>query len=305
MNSQLMQELEALGGEIRPASLKKCDEIVIEQPGFTARIALWGGHLASFVPFGQEDLLFQSNNKGGKGRFGRRHFGVPVCWPWFGAYESDEDFPAHGLARYFRWKFSEAGRFKNGDVKIVIQLASEDHPLLEEMWPQAFELRQVFRFSSKEFRINFSAANLSDQSMPVSEALHTYFRVGNSKKTEVRGLDQVSYVDKFDNGDMKQQKGPITSCDYMDSVYLSAPDQTEIHDKKLKRKLIIRTEGSQSTVLWNPGEALAKQRNDMDDEDYRHFVCLETANALSEAYSIAPGEMHQLKLKVHFEELDE
>ena len=298
MNGRLMQELEELGGEIRPASLKKCDEIVIEQPGFSAVIALWGGHLESFIPAGQEDLLFQSTNQGGEGRFGRRHFGVPVCWPWFGANETQADFPAHGLARYFRWEFIEAGRFKNGDVKIVIRLASEDHPLIEEMWPHAFELRQVFRFSSKGFRVNFSAANLSDKPMPISEALHTYFHVSDNQTAEVHGLDQVSYVDKFDNGQQKLQQGVVTPCDYMDRVYVAAPEKCEIQDAGLNRRLVISTEGSNSTVLWNPGSELAKQRTDMEDADYRHFVCVEAANALSDAYSIPAGGIHQLKLKV-------
>ncbi|AWX98642.1 D-hexose-6-phosphate mutarotase [Marinomonas primoryensis] len=303
MNGRLMQELEELGGEIRPASLKKCDEIIIDQPGFSAIIALWGGHLESFVPAGQEDLLFQSTNQGGEGRFARRHFGVPVCWPWFGAHDMQSDYPAHGLARYFRWEFIEAGHFKNGDVKIVIRLASEDHPLIEEMWPFAFELRQVFRFSSKGFRVNFSAANLSDKPMPISEALHTYFNVSDNQTAEVHGLDQVSYVDKFDNGSRQLQQGVVTPCGPIDRVYLSAPDVCEIQDPGFQRKLIIQTEGSNSTVLWNPGADIAKQRTDMEDGDYRCFVCVEAANALSNAYEIAPGEIHQLKLKVKYKPL--
>ncbi|WP_394181639.1 D-hexose-6-phosphate mutarotase [Marinomonas posidonica] len=305
MNGQLMKELEELGGEIRPASLKKCDEIIIDQPGFSAVIALWGGHLVSFTPSGQPDLLFQSENKGGEGRFGRRHFGVPVCWPWFGANEEKEDFPAHGLARYFRWEFIEAGRFKNGDVKIVIRLASEDHPLIEEMWPYVFELRQVFRFSSKGFRINFTAANLSDQPMPVSEALHTYFHVADNKAAQVHGLDQVTYIDKFDEGREYQQQGVVTPCNHMDRVYVSSPEECEIHDPDLQRRLIIQTEGSGSTILWNPGGKLAKKRADMDKEDYRRFVCVEAGNALSDAYVIAPGDIHQLKLKVKHKPLME
>lgn len=298
MNGRLMQELEELGGEIRPASLKKCDEIIIDQPGFCAVIALWGGHLESFIPAGQEDLLFQSAHPGGEGRFGRRHFGIPVCWPWFGAHDSHDDYPAHGLARYFRWEFIEAGRFKNGDVKIVIRLASEDHPLVEEMWPFAFELRQVFRFSSKGFRVNFSAANLSDKPMPISEALHTYFKVSDNQTAQVHGLDQIPYVDKFDNSSRQLQQGIVSPCGPMDRVYLSSLEECEIQDPGFKRKLIIQTEGSQSTVLWNPGADIAKQRTDMEDDDYRHFVCVEAANALNNAYVIEPGGMHQLKLKV-------
>ncbi|REG82583.1 D-hexose-6-phosphate mutarotase [Marinomonas pollencensis] len=298
MNGQLIRELETLGGEILPASLKDCDEIVINQPDFSARIALWGGHLVSFVPTGQADLLFQSANEGADTRFGRRHFGVPICWPWFGAHEKHSDYPAHGLARYFRWQLAEVGRFKNEDVKIVLRLASEDHPLIEEMWPQAFELRQVFRFTKDGFSINFSAANLSEKSMSISEALHTYFHVGDNKATSVHGLDGGIYVDKLAKNARKQQEGAVTPFECLDSVYLESPDVCEIHDSEFKRKLIVSSEGSQSTVLWNPGPELAKQRSDMEDEDYRHFVCVETANALNDSYEIKPGDMHQLRLNV-------
>lgn len=304
MDAQLMRELEELGGEIRPNSLRECDEIIIDQPSYTARIALWGGHLVSFVPNGQPDLLFQSSNEGAQTRFGRRHFGVPVCWPWFGANSADDDLPTHGLARYFRWQLVEVGRFKNGDAKIVIRLASEDHPLIEEMWPQAFELRQVFRLGDG-FSINFSAANLSDKGMPISEALHTYFQIGDNRTAEVHGLDGVTYVDKFDDGKEKVQQGIVSPCEELDRVYLNAPEQVELLDPTLKRKLLIESEGAYSKVLWNPGEALAKLRTDMEDEDYRRFVCIETANALSNAYTIPAGEMHQLRFTVHVESLEQ
>ncbi|MBJ7550418.1 D-hexose-6-phosphate mutarotase [Marinomonas ostreistagni] len=302
MDAQLMRELEEIGGEIRPNSLRECDEILIDQPSFSARIALWGGHLVSFIQTGQEDLLFQSDNEGAQTRFGRRHFGVPVCWPWFGANAEDDDLPAHGLARYFRWQLVEVGRFKNGDAKIVLRLASEDHPLIEEMWPYAFELRQVFRLG-EGFSVNFSAANLSDKAMPISEALHTYFRVGDNKTAEIKGLDGVQYVDKFDDGNKKQQIGSVQPCEELDRVYLNAPQETVLEDLVLQRKLVISSEGAQSTVLWNPGEALAKLRTDMEDEDYRQFVCIETANALDNAYKIPAGDMHQLRFTVKVEPL--
>ncbi|MCV2401759.1 D-hexose-6-phosphate mutarotase [Marinomonas sp. C2222] len=302
MNCELMADLEELGGEIRPASLKKCDEIIINQPGFTAVIALWGGHLESFIPAGQEDLLFQSANEGGEGRFMRRHFGVPVCWPWFAVNDKHDDYPTHGLARYFRWEFIEAGRFKDGDVKIVLRLASEDHPLIEEMWPQAFELRQVFRFSGDGFKVSFSAANLSDTPMQVSEALHTYFKVGDSQTSEVIGFENSNYIDKLDDTE-QVQNGPVLTNKRVDRVYLSSPEVCEIHDTTFNRKITIEADGCANTVIWNPGEELAKQRVDMEDEDYRYFVCVEAANVLKNAYEIPAGGMHQLKLKVKSQKL--
>lgn len=304
MDAQLLCELEEIGGEVRPSSLRDCDEIIINQPNFSARIALWGGHLVSFVPEGQADLLFQSENEGNDVRFGRRHFGVPVCWPWFGANADDDDLPAHGLARYFRWELVEVGHFKNGDIKLVIRLTSEEHPLLEEMWPYAFELRQVFRLG-EGFSVNFSAANLSDKPMPVSEALHTYFNVGDSTVAEVHGLDGTEYIDKFNEGKQSTQKGTVKSCEELDRVYLDAPEAVELVDKSLSRKLLIEATGAASKILWNPGEALAKLRTDLEEDEYRHFVCVETGNALANHYEIAAGDMHQLRLMVTVSNLND
>lgn len=300
MNHQLIDELEQIGGVLKPASLRGCDEIYIEQPSFTAKIALWGGHLISFIPSGKDDLLFQSENPGSTSRFGRRHFGVPVCWPWFGANTEKPDYQSHGLARYFRWQLTEVSRFKNGDIKLVLKLASDDHPLLEEMWPQAFELRQVFRFGDG-FQVNFSAANLSDSPLKVSEALHTYFRVGDSLQASVNGLEGIQYQDKFLGNARAVQQGDVMPCVDLDRVYLDAPAVTRLVDPVLSRTLRIETEGSASTVVWNPGEKLARERADMQDEDYRHFVCVESANALENAYIIEPGGIHQLRMSVQIE----
>jgi glucose-6-phosphate 1-epimerase len=301
MDKQLMEDLEMIGGVLTPTSLRGCDEILIEQPGFSARIALWGGHLVSFIPEAEQDLLFQSENLAGESRFSKIHMGIPVCWPWFGASETNTDLPAHGLARYFRWELAEAGHFKNGDIKIQLKLASEQHPLIEDMWANAFELRLFFRLGDG-FEVNFSAANLSDNSVSISEALHTYFKVGNSEKTIVEGLQGVDYHDKLLNI-QATQAGNIHPCIELDRVYLDAPNISTLIDPVLGRKLTISSEGAASTVVWNPGEKLAKARVDLNDEEYLDFVCVESANALKNTYLLEPGSIHQLKLKVKWEKL--
>lgn len=299
MDKQLMEDLEMVGGMLTPTSLRGCDEILIEQPGFSARIALWGGHLVSFTPEGEEDLLFQSSQETRDSRFSRIHMGVPICWPWFGAHETNKDLPAHGLARYFRWQLAEAGHFKNGDVKVQLKLASEQHPLIEDMWADAFELRLVFRLGDG-FEVNFSAANLSDNDVQISEALHTYFNVGNSEQAEVKGLETCQYQDKFE-GISSVQSGSIQPCTELDRVYLDTPDTSTLVDPVFGRTLTISQEGAGSTVVWNPGAKRAKERVDLHDDEYLNFVCVESANALSNAYTLTPGSIHQLKLKVKWE----
>ena len=41
--------------------------------------------------------------------------------------------------------------------------------------------------------------------------------------------------------------------------------------------LTIRQEGFKDAVVWNPGAADAAALADMDDEEYRNFVCIEPA----------------------------
>ena len=122
---------------------------------------------------------------------------------------------------------------------------------------------------------------------------------------EVHGLEKVEYVDKFDESKVKSHKTAINPCEYMDRVYVTAPSACEIHDPVLKRKLLISDEGSASTVVWNPGPELSKKRKDMEDDDYQHFVCVESANALTDGYTIEPGGIHQLKLNVSVVSLEE
>ncbi|TBR40944.1 D-hexose-6-phosphate mutarotase [Marinomonas agarivorans] len=302
MDKQLMDDLEQVGGSLIASNLRGCDEILIEQPQFSARIALWGGHLVSFVPTAGTDILFQSEHVG-ESRFDAQHMGVPVCWPWFAEHGTQEDYPIHGLVRYLRWQLADVDRYKNGDVKIILKLNSNQHPIIEDMCPQAFELRLVFRLGDG-FRIDFFAANLSDQPMLIGEALHTYFYVADSNQSYIEGLNNTIYIDKLANNEKRPQVGPVTPCVDFDRVYFGPKEGVTLVDPVLKRKVHLTTEGSANTVLWNPGVEGAKSYSDMHDEEYKHFVCIETANALDNTYELAAGEIHQLRMMVKVETLD-
>jgi len=56
--------------------------------------------------------------------------------------------------------------------------------------------------------------------------------------------------------------------------------------------------GSKSTVVWNPRIEKSKVLNDLADDEYFGFVCIETANALGNAVRIAPGESHEIEAQV-------
>ena len=65
-------------------------------------VSLYGGHVMSYKPGGETDLLWMSKFsyfEEGKPIRG----GIPVCWPWFGGHPSDLKMPSHGFARISQW----------------------------------------------------------------------------------------------------------------------------------------------------------------------------------------------------------
>jgi glucose-6-phosphate 1-epimerase len=56
-------------------------------------------------------------------------------------------------------------------------------------------------------------------------------------------------------------------------------------------------------VVWNPWVETAKAMDDLDDQDYRRFVCVETVNTASEVIEIPPGETYRLAARYAIEPL--
>ena len=81
----------------------------------TAGIALHGGHVVSFTPAGQDDLIWMSEKAIFDGKAALRG-GIPVCWPWFGRIAA----PAHGFARTTEWQLVE---HRENDKGVIVELA--------------------------------------------------------------------------------------------------------------------------------------------------------------------------------------
>ena len=52
-----------------------------------------------------------------------------------------------------------------------------------------------------------TTVNPSQQTVRFTQALHTYFRVGDAERIRVTGLDGLTYADKFDDFNEHRQSG--------------------------------------------------------------------------------------------------
>jgi len=265
----------------------------------TATIAMQGAHLMSYHPKGQEPLIWMSPvAKLAKGKSIRG--GVPVCWPWFGAHASDKSFPAHGFARSVPWRLNQVHQLPDESTRLEFELVQATST--RSLWPQACTVRNIITIGTS-LSHELVTTNLDKKAMVIGEALHTYFKVGDVRQVSVNGLEGCDYLDKVRDFARDTQTGPLRFRGEVDRIYLDAPTTTEIRDRSMKRRIIIRSQGSRSTVVWNPWIEKAAAMGDLGTSGYLNMLCVETANAAEDAVTLAPGAQHRLVARYTIEAL--
>jgi glucose-6-phosphate 1-epimerase len=167
-------------------------------------------------------------------------------------------------------------------------LGLSDSEETREIWPQAFEL-ELRVMVGESLETELITRNKGATAFDLSQALHTYFRVGDIGRTEVQGLDGKSYIDKLDNGARKKQQGAVCIDGETDRIYTGLNGDLEIRDQALGRSIRIATSGSASAVVWNPWAATAASMGDM--------ICVETANAGPDVVRVTGGGEHRLSAR--------
>jgi len=258
-----------------------------------AVISLQGAHILSWVPTGNDEVIWVSADATfsmGKSVRG----GIPICWPWFGAHESDSSFPAHGFARTVLWDVIDTKVLSADETEITFRLVTHElDNKLKLMWPQA-TIAEYKISIGKKLTMELTTFNKSDKSMIVGQALHTYFNIDDINNTKVNGLEGKTYLDKTDGFNSKIQDGPISVDSEVDRVYLDTKDDITIDDEI--RKIIIKKQGSHSTVVWNPWKDVAEKMGDLGEEGYQKMLCVESANAADDIVNIKPGENYSLRV---------
>jgi glucose-6-phosphate 1-epimerase len=254
----------------------------------TARIAVQGGQVLEWQPKGQRPVLWVSKAavyQSGKGVRG----GVPVCWPWFGP--GPEGMPAHGFVRTRMWEVRETR--EDLAKSVFVRLGIKNDESTWAMWNHAFDLELIVTVGAA-LKIELITRNMGTVPFTISDALHTYFRVGDIHQTQVTGLENVTYLDKVHEFARTPQIGPILFSGETDRIYVNTTGDCLIHDVGLDRVVRVAKSGSTSTVVWNPWIEKEKTFSDMASGEYQDMLCVETTNAGEDEISVPPGRKHSL-----------
>jgi glucose-6-phosphate 1-epimerase len=275
-------------------------QFVQGEPGFTkvlidnqwakCEIYLHGAHVTSFIPHGKEDLLWLSQDVAfveGKSIRG----GIPVCWPWFGAHASDPSKGAHGFVRLLDWQVSDVISNDDGQTQLIFSL--RDNAKTQSLWPVKFALQYKVTIG-QQLTVALTTTNLNAADIQISEALHSYFRLGDIAISYIEGLDGVNYIDTVNGRTVRSQIGDVVIDQEVDRVYYNTQEACMLVDEQNQRKIEVFKSGSNSTIVWNPWIDKASSMPDVNDEGYQHFVCVESGNVFDDRVTIAPGQQHTI-----------
>jgi len=289
------------------------EKAVITTDSCVGEIFLQGAHISHWQPHGEEPVLFLSKNSAflpGKAIRG----GIPIIFPWFGPrtisqYSSRTDGPSHGFARTQVWQVT--GATASGETLVLtFQLLPSDESaaLGFDKFSLDYEVRM-----GKTLELKLTCTNTGQTSQHIDreaapilfeEALHTYFAASDMENVSVSGLANTDYLDKTDSMKRKRQEERLLKLSgETDRPYLNTSATVTVLDKGFQRRIKIEKEQSLTTVVWNPGEALASKMADMEAGDFRKFICVESANALENALVLDAGESHSLAVKISVEKL--
>lgn len=252
-----------------------------------ALISIHAGQVLSYQPAGEsEEVMFLSAKayyQDGKAIKG----GAPICWPWFGADPEGKGRPGHGFVRNRGWNVVATEVLSNGDIKVTVGL--DDTPETQAIWPHSFSLRQEIIIGDS-LNLSLITRNTGKEKFSITQAFHTYFKVGDITRAKVLGLAGCDYLDKTGGGSVqKHQTGDVIIDAEVDRIYLNVGNTLTIDDSVLNRRIQITSQGSKTAVVWNPWEKIAKDMADLEDADYQRLLCVETTNAATDVAEVAPG----------------
>jgi len=265
--------------------------ITIDNEHARAKICAYAGQVLSYQPDGHpHDLLFVSEHatfQVGKAIKG----GIPICWPWFGPDPEARGRPDHGFVRARQWQLLVTESMVDGATRV--RLGTKDDEASRALWSHPFAL-EIEVTVGATLDVALISRNTGDMPVTLTQALHTYFKIGDVRQAQVLGLAGYDYIDKVGETAERTQSGPINFDGPVNRIYLDTADELIIDDPSLDRRICIEREGSRSAVVWNPWIEQSRAMGDFGDEEYLRMVCVETTNAAKDAVQVVPGESCRL-----------
>jgi glucose-6-phosphate 1-epimerase len=261
-------------------------------------ICLYGAHVTSFRPNNSMEILWMSpdsNFEVGKAIRG----GIPVCFPWFGPHKTDQEMPQHGFARLIYWDMLGTATLPSGETVVRLQLCSSEETKF--YWPHDF-CAELTVLVGPTLTVTLKVTNTSAIPFEYTSALHSYFGLSAIENLTIDGLQGTSYHSQLEPGDFVQEEEKLEIQKAETRHYYNTEVPVIIEDNIFRKKIRVAKAGSKVTTVWNPWEETCAKIDDLPDDAYQTFVCVEAVNAFDFPVNLAPGESHETSAMIGLEE---
>lgn len=262
-------------------------------------VAQQGAQVLRYQPHGQQPVIWLSDEAAYKKGQSVRG-GVPVCWPWFGdlarnpvaiqTLHAGAPAPAHGAARGLDWQLQG---IDSEDEAVTLTFTFTPSAEALPNLPKGVQLSLAIRLDQR-LTLTLTTLNGSEQPLPFSQALHTYFAVSDIHQAQIEDLQDTRYIETLEDWQQRQQQGAVTFTGETDRIYLDIPAELSIVDPQWQRRIHLASSGSRSAVVWNPWIAKAQRLSQFAADAWTGMLCIETANVLDDIVTLAPGAQHSM-----------
>ncbi|MGZ8271040.1 MAG: D-hexose-6-phosphate mutarotase [Methylophilus sp.] len=266
-----------------------------------AKIALQGAHIMHWQPKTEKHpvLWLSDHARYVKGRSIRG--GVPICWPWFGAHPTDSSLCPHGFARVIPWQLIDVDSTYSGATRIALQMMQTNEAERQLSYPYVLTLLITI---GRRLKVDMATTNKADHPFMIGEAFHTYLNVSDIEKIRITGLQECLYADKMRQYERHVEHSLLKFNGEFDRVYLNHSADCVVHDAGYDRLIRVSKSGSNTTIVWTPGEEKAHAMGDMGNGDeWRKMICVESANAMENSVVINPNRTHNFSAEYSVESL--
>lgn len=256
--------VETLSPGITRRKMDELNILVIQTAFCQAAVALQGANLLTWKPASQSrPVIWLSDNTPFKTGVPIRG-GVPICWPWFTDLGGR---PFHGFARLLPWQLTALSSSRGS---LSLTLSVSDSPQTRIWWDHRFLLDMTLNFTPEVCELLLTA----NGNFTATAALHSYLWTPNIHTTQVNGVGKQAY-DTVAGKIVQRLLQPLTLNGEFGAIFSCPDKQTVLSDGT--RTVTLTHINNSDVVVWNPWQRRAQQIDDMPDDGWRSFICLETA----------------------------
>ncbi len=237
--------------------------------GSRAEVYLHGAHVTSWVPAGDQEMLFVSKRAKFEAETAIRG-GIPIVFPQFA---DSGPLPKHGWLRTREWKLREAS-----STRASVTLETEEDQRSLALWPHPYHVELSITLGVAFLELTLTVQNPAAEAFAFTSALHSYLAVSDIEDVDIAGLDGIKYVDKVRHGVVETEHSDLLRISSeTDRIYLNAPPLLELRNKPGTSRLQIHSAGFTDAVVWNPWDTASRGIPDMDPDEFRKMICVEAA----------------------------